>query len=285
VAYQHAFLDEYLKLELSENIYAFMGKFDTGGIGKQDYSTVLATHRIKAYADLIRSYEYGTHTLEWEAYYEKQDYLGDGLSEYDTLERSLRKDFLSQKPFDDRIALALNQYWQTNTLDLQAKQRISQTYYPDRNEKWGDLRHELALDYGKWSVINLTEYSFAYNNFSEMSNKVLYRDEKLYLNLEHFWRKDLELGAILTNEFAFDATYQYNKQIKIFGSMTYDLEKERSKKWESSILYDKGCWSVELSYIHDTKPILEKNGGGSLSNNTFLVKLNLVPFGESEIRQ
>jgi len=42
---------------------------------------------------------------------------------------------------------------------------------------------------------------------------------------------------------------------------------------------------VELSYHHDTKPILETTGGGAISNNAFLVKLSLVPFGESEIRQ
>ena len=89
----------------------------------------------------------------------------------------------------------------------------------------------------------------------------------------------------MTNEIAFDMKYQYNNELKLFGSMTYDLEQKESKRWRSGILYDKGCWSVEFSYNHDTKPILEKDGGGSINNDTFLVRLNLVPFGESEIRQ
>jgi len=133
-------------------------------------------------------------------------------------------------------------------------------------------------------VVNLLEYSFEYQNFSEMSNKVLYQGDQLYLGMEHFWRKDLSLGSILTNEIALDVKYTYSQTLKLFGSITYDLDQKYSKKWRSGFLYDKGCWSVELSYQHDTKPVLENGGGGSVSNDTFFVRLNLVPFGESEIR-
>ena len=285
LAYQLSFIEDYLNIELSEDIYAFVGKFDTDGVGKESYSSMMMTHKIKASADLIHPYESSIHTIGWEASYEKQDYVGDGLSTYNSLDSTLRKDFLSRQPFDDRIVLSLHQYWHADTLDLEAKQRISQTYFPDREEKWGNLRHELALSYGQWSVINLAEYSFAHDNFSEMSNRLQYKGDQLYLNLEHFWRKDLDVDTILTNEFAFDAKYQYDKRVKFFGGMTYDLELKESKKWHSGLQYDKGCWSVELSYEHDTKPLLSKDGGSSVSNNTFLVKLNLVPFGESEIRQ
>ena len=285
MVYQLDFLEDYLKIELSEEVYGFIGEFSKGISGQEDYSTLMATHKLKLYSDMIKPYQSGLHTVEWSIAYEKQDYLGDGLLEYTALDPVLRKDFLSRKPFDDRVTLAWNQYWHSNTLSLEAKQRISQVYYPDRDEAWGDLKHELEFTYGEWSVSNLFKYSFAYDNFSEMSNKLLYQKNLLSLELEHFWRKDLEAGAILTNEIAFDMKYQYSKEVKLFSSMTYDLEQKESKKWRSGILYDKGCWSVEFSYNHDTKPILEKDGGGSINNDTFLVRLNLVPFGESEIRQ
>jgi len=285
MAYQISLADDYLNIELSENIYSYMGDFDRNEVEDQSYSTLLATHKLKAYADLVHSYASSTHTLEWEASYEKQNYIGDGLAEYHALDDSLRKDFLSHKPFDDRVALAINQYWYIDDLDLQAKQRISQSYYPDRAEKWGDLRHELAFDHNKWSVVNLSEYSFEYEHFSEMSNRLRYKGEQLDLDLEHFWRKDLEADMILTNELAFDLKYQYNKRLKLFGGITYDLEEKESKKWNSGLRYDKGCWNVELSYVHDTKPLLAKDGGGSVSNNTFLVKFDLLSFGESETRQ
>ena len=285
LAYQLSFMEAYLNIELSEDIYAFAGKFDTNDVGEERYNSLMMTHKIKAYADMVHSYANSTHTIGWEASYEKQDYIGDGLAAYTMLDSTLRKDFLSRKPFDDRIALSLNQYWHAHTLDIEAKQHISQTYFPDREEKWGNLRHELALNYGQWGMVNLTEYSFVYDNFSEMSNQLHYQGDQFYLNLEHFWRKDLEADKILTNQLAFDVKYQYNKRIKFFGGMTYDLELKQSQKWSSGLRYDKGCWSVELSYEHDTKPLLSKDGGDSVSNNTFLVKLNLVPFGESEIRQ
>ena len=81
---------------------------------------------------------------------------------------TIRKDFLSRKPFDDRVTLAWSQYWHTNGLSLEAKQRISQVYYPDRGEAWGDLRHELEFSYGRMEYESIfLKYSFVYDNFSE----------------------------------------------------------------------------------------------------------------------
>jgi len=285
VKYHLSFLDDYLKVELGEELYAFAGNFDLNGTGRKQYNTLLATHKMKLYSDLVKPYEGGIHTLEWSAAYAHQDYLGDGLAAYNALNLSLRRDFLSHVPFDDKVTLALSQYWHGNDLALSAKQRISQIYYPDREKKWGDLRHELKLAYKNWEIENLLMYSFKYRNLSEMSNKLRYRDERLMIEAKHFWRKDLELRKVLTNEIAFDAYYQYDNKVKLFGGITYDLDQHYSKKWHSGFRYDKGCWSAELRYEHDTKPILETTGGGSISNNTFVVKLSLVPFGESEIRQ
>ncbi len=283
--YHFSLLNDYLKISLSEELYAFAGNFDLNGTGRVHYDTLLATHKVKLSSDLLKPYRYGTHSIEWSVEYAHQDYLGDGLATYNTLDRSLRKDFLSREPFDDRVTLALSQYWYSNEQLLSAKQRISQEYYPDRDKKWGDLRHELMLEYRNWRIVNLLEYSFRYQGISEMSNKFLYHTKRFTVDMEHFWRKDLELDKVLTNEIALNARYQYNDTLKLFGSMAYDLEQKHSKKWRSGFRYDKGCWAVELSYEHDTKPILETTGGGSLSSNTFVVRLSLVPFGESEIKQ
>ncbi len=284
IKYNTSFLDDYLKLELSEEVYLYSGYFDINDIVDDDYSTVSATHKIKLYSDTLKPYESGIHTLQWALEYAKQDHKGKGVEEYEALDNQLRKDFLTRKPFDDKITLSLSQFWHGNTLDLGALQRVSQTYYPDRDEHWGDLRHELEFSYDKWKVINSFEYSFEYQGLSEISNKIRYGDDKLYLNMEHFWRKDLADDNILSNEVAFDTKYKYNKDIKLFGSMTYDLDEKYSKKWKTGLLYNRGCWSVELSYAHDTSPVLEKDGGGSIDSDTFLVKLNLIPFGGTEIK-
>jgi len=283
IKYHASFLDDYLKVEISEEIYLYSGYFDIDTIVNDDYSTVSATHKAKLYADMMKPYISGMHTLQWSLEYAKQSHKGKGVEEYEALDSGLRKDFLTRKPFDDKLTLSLNQFWHHNSLDLGAMQRVSQTYYPDRDEHWGDLRHELEFSYNKWRVINSFEYSFEYQGISELSNKIRYSDSRLYLNMEHFWRKNLEENDLLTNEIAFDVKYKYSNQIKLFGNVTYDLDEKYSKKWKTGILYSKGCWSAELSYTHDTSPILEKDGGGSIDSNTFLVKLNLIPFGGNEI--
>ncbi|NKQ39994.1 MAG: LPS-assembly protein LptD [Sulfurovum sp.] len=282
-SYELSFLDNYLKVELSEGLHLFRGDFEGIVAGKDYYSSAVSTHKIRLYSDLIKPYSSGIHTVEWALGLEKQHYFGDGLKEYGDLENATKKDFFSNEPFDESIILSIGQYWHNNDLSLDLRQRVSQTYYPQKDKKWGSLRHELDLNYGNWSIKNLFEYSFEHKAFSEVSHGLIYNSGPLYADIEYFWRKDLELGAVITNEFALGAKYQYSNEVKLFGNVTYDLEHKRSKKWSSGIRYDKGCWSVEFGYSHDTKPILEKDGGGSISSNSFLVKLSLVPFGESEI--
>jgi len=281
IEYRHSLLDGYLNLELGEELYLYSGSYENN-LSKSNLDYISALHRIKIYSDMMKAYENYTHTIQWSVEYAKQNYLGDGLSRYNSLAVDLRKDFLIKEPIDDRLTFALNQYWYSYSQGLNAKQRVSQIYYPDRANKWGDLRHELELYHNNWSLINLFEYSLEHKNFSEISNKIKYDDDKLNMYMGLFWRKDLALNNILVKELAFGAEYKQSKEIKLFANMTYDLYHKYSKKWKSGLLYDRGCWSVELSYSHDTQPILEKNGGGSIENNTFLVKFNLASFGGSE---
>lgn len=285
IEYHSSFLDDYLKFDLSEEIFVFAGNFDTNGIGVDRYNAASFIHKAKLYSDLIKPYDSGTHTLQVAMEYAKQTQVGDGLAEYNALDANLRKDFLTRKPFDDRLTMSVGQYWYDYDLSLSAKQKISQTYYPDRVEKWGDLRHELELGYDRWKFLNRFEYSFEYDGLSEMSNKIEYADNKLLLQAEHLWRKDLIADTVSANEIAFDVKYKKSDKVKLFGSVTYDLEDHYSKKWSTGILYDKGCWNVELSYTHDTLPVLENGGGSSIENNTFLIKINLVPLGGTEIKK
>jgi len=285
IEYHLSFLDDYLKLDLSEEIFAFAGDFDIDPVGSDKYNAASFIHKAKLYSDIIKPYESGTHTLQLAMEYAKQTHAGDGVAEYDALDANLRRDFLSRKPFDDRLTMAMGQYWYGYDLALSAKQRISQTYYPDRVQKWGDLRHELEFGYKKWRMLNSFEYSFEYDGLSEVSNKIEYIDDKMLLHIEHFWRKDLIADMILTNEIAFLAKYKQSDRVKLFGSMTYDLADHYSKKWSTGILYDKGCWNIELSYTHDTQPVLESGGSGSIENNTVMIKINLVPLGGTEIKR
>jgi len=285
IEYHLSFLDDYLHLDLSEEVFAFMGDFDMGTAGSDRYNAASFLHKAKLYSDIIKPYSSGTHTLQLAMEYVKQTHAGDGVAEYNALGADLRRDFLSTRPFDDRFTMAVGQYWYGYDLALSAKQRVSQTYYPDRAQKWGDLRHELEFGYKNWRLINSFEYSFEYDGLSEVSNKLEYMDNQLQLHIEHFWRKDLIADAILTNEIAFMAKYKQSQRVKLFGSMTYDLADDYSKKWTTGMLYDKGCWSVELSYAHDTRPLLGSSGSGSIENNTFMVKINLVPLGGTEIKR
>ncbi len=283
--YNLSLLDDYLKIELGEKLYLYKGDFDKTESGIDGYSAAMLTQSIKLYSDLANMYEDGIHTVQWSAIYEKQHHIGDGLIDYNSLDISTQRDFVPQKPFDERITLQFGQFWYMNGNSLTLRHRVSQAYYPSDDEKWGDLRHELDLNYDEWSISNLFMYSFEHNALSELSNTLSYTAEKLKYNIRYHWRKDLELDKIITNEIAFGGSYRYSSEVKLFADITYDIESGRSKRYSGGIRYDKGCWATEFSYRHDTEPILEADGGGYVNNDTFLLKISLVPFGESEIRQ
>jgi len=279
IDYHLDILDGWIKFKFSESIYANMTTFNDNLEATKNYNTVALTHTIGAYGDLIKAYDTGMHTLEWSLDYSKQSHFADGIKEYNDMNVTLQRDFLSHKPYDSQVEMTLNHYWYSNDLKLYFKQRLTQIYYPESINKWDTIRNEVEVKYDRFSFVNLAEYSYKYNNFSEVSNKIRYNGEQLDLVLEKFWRKDLLLDIITTNELAFGIKYNYSKELNIFASFTYDIEHSYSKKWQIGAKYNRVCWGLELAYLHDTQPVLLNSGSGSIDHDAFIFKLNLLTFG------
>ena len=281
IEYDISFLDDYAHLRFGEELYINKSRFYHRADGKKGYDNISLTHSIALYGDMIKSYDEGMHTIEWSLEYAKQSHIDGSIQEYDSLSLDLRRDMISQSPFDQKIDISLKHYWYSNDMKLYASQRVSQIYYPNELDKWGRFRNEFELRYEHINFINLVEYSSKYNDFSEVSNRLEYDSDKFTLSLDRFWRKDLQLDKILTNELAFEVDYSYNKELNLFAGFTYDIENSYSKRWKLGFRYNRDCWNMELGYLHDTQPLLTNSGSSSIDNDKIIFKLNLLAFGAS----
>ena len=274
-------MDDYAHLRFGEELYINKSRFHHRVDGKKGYDNISFTHSIALYGDMIKSYDEGMHTIEWSLQYAKQSHIDGSIQEYDSLSLDLRRDMISQSHFDQKIDMSLKHYWYSNDMKLYASQRVSQVYYPNELDKWGRFRNEFELRYEHINFINLVEYSSKYNDFSEVSNRLEYDSDKSTLSLDRFWRKDLQLDKILTNELAFEVDYSYNKELNLFAGFTYDIENSYSKRWKLGFRYNRDCWNMELGYLHDTRPLLTNSGSSSIDNDKIIFKLNLLAFGAS----
>ena len=281
IEYDISFLNDYIHMRIGEDIYINNSRFYHRIDGTSSYNNISFTHSLRLYGDLIKPYNSGMHTIEWSLEYAKQSNIGSSVKEYNKLDIDIRRDMLSKALFNQKVDISLKHYWYSNDMELYASQRISQIYYPNDIEKWGRFRNELEFKYRALSFINLVEYSYKYNDFSEISNRVEYNSDRTILSLDRFWRKDLQLDTILTNEVVFAIDYRYDKELNLFAGFTYDLENSYSKKWKVGFRYNRGCWDMEIGYLHDTQPLLTNNGSSSISNDKILFKINLLAFGAS----
>ena len=281
IEYDISFLSDYIHMQIGEDIYINNSRFYHRADGTKDYDNISLTHSLKLYGDMIKPYNNGMHTVEWSLKYAKQSNISSSVEEYNKLDIDIRRDIISKALFDQKIDISLKHYWYSNNMELYASQSVSQTYYPNDIEKWDSFRNEFEIRYKYLKFINLVEYSYRYNDFSEISNRIEYNSDRAILSLDRFWRKDLQLDTILTNEVAFEVDYQYDKELNLFAGFTYDLENSYSKKWKIGFRYNRSCWNMELGYLHDTQPLLTNNGSSSIDNDKILFKLNLLAFGAS----
>ncbi len=281
IEYDIAFLDDYAHLRFGEELYINSSKFYNRVDGIESYNGVSLTHTLELYGDMIKPYDNGIHTVEWSLKYSKQSNLDSSIEDYQAIDIDTQRDILPRSPFDQIVDISLQHYWYSNDMKLYASQRVSQIYYPDEIDNWGRFRNELEFKYGNLHFINLIEYSYKDNDFSEISNKLEYNSEKTLFSLDRFWRKDLELNEILTNELAFEVDYSYTKELNLFAGFTYDIENSYSKRWKLGFRYNRDCWNMELGYTHDTTPLLTNSGSSSIDNDKIIFKLNLLAFGAS----
>lgn len=274
--YRYSFYSDLLKFKLTEEIYAYKADF-TDVNNSDGIDDISLTSEIKIYSDVSKRYGDAMHTMEFYALYSHQNHESNYIEEYDALDESVKNNFITYKPYDDKIKFGFSHYYYTADKKLKFKQRISQVYYPEDEYKKGLFRHELAFTYKKWKFYDISEYSWRYGSLGKSRNYIKYNADKFSWIVGHDWIKDLPNDEVTKSELDAGFTYKYNKNWKFFASTTYDLreEKDYAVEYKAGFIFDRGCWNTKITYARESEYV----GGELEHDDKFEIIINLLPLG------
>jgi len=277
---------EYLNLAIEEELAASDTHFNDEApwdkpsqFEENHYAAMTLHHSIELSSDLIRAYRSGIHTMLFKAAFTKTSILAEGDLKYDEIQESLRQDFDLDKIYDARLAFSMHQFWKSTERNFNVDYLVWADYYPDNDSQWNQLRQELNLNYERYGFSSRIDYSIQHNSLRQFSNTFSYNGGDFGWSINHTRREDEERQSLVENEMGLDAHYRQNDTLSWQGSYRYDFKEKSVKDWKAGVTIDRKCWNFTIVFEQEITPILKKNGGGSIHNNSIYFRFNLVPFG------
>ena len=301
---QFSLLDEYLTLTLSENLYAsqisFYGQHDATEVpGYSPGTYVRESQGVELNTNLVKAYDNFSHSVGLTAAYLRPGQeMRDGF--YQDYEQVFKRNRANGTPciagpceydtIDDTLEQASLEFTQfIFTLDGFEKlyHRLRQPLiYEAGYEKYGDLENELRYNFTKEiNYYNNTFYNYKRNVISKTQNTLAYNSEDIMLNLSHLYQDRLVNNLrTRTRYLTSGARYNYSKKWQYFANYAYDIEKSKTQSRTFGFLLNKRCWSFELRYVENIRPILNSLGNtSSISDKVLYFTITLRPLGGIEL--
>jgi len=244
-------------------------------LSKEDhYANAVLHHSIELSSDLIRSYATGVHTMLLKAALTKSTLLAEGDLKYEEIRQELRNDYDLDMIYDTRLAFSMHHFWESFDGGFHADYQVVADYYPEHDSKWNQLRQELHMSYGRYTLSTRFDYSMQYRSMTQLSNTISYNGDQLGFSLTHTRKENENLLHLITeNDITLNGHYKYSDMLTFYGGYEYDFKEKTSKNWTAGLLLDRKCWNMTFKVKQDIKP------GASLNDVSFMFQINFVPFG------
>jgi len=296
--FQTSLFDDYLDASYTVNAsgktIGFFGNVhpgETGSIYKPGYYAQL-DHTIALSSTLVRAYnESITHVISpsvsytsagsryYSGYY--KTYHGACVAgslnpacEYYTLDDP-----------SDALSLGINNYIIEDGRQILAD-RLSQNFrYDAQRSYYGELQNELEWEISTaLSYYNQTAYNHDRNRITKEQNTLRYNDGAITVGVSHYYTDELSNNVpVYASYLTADATYQYNRHYRVFGSIAYDYQETLLKRGEIGFLYSQRCLDFGLKYVKNRRPILTNAvTNDSVDDSYIFITIILKPIGGSE---
>ncbi len=271
-----SFLDDYANIALGEELYYSKFFFGNGEFVHDDFTYYNTISDIKLFSDLTKKYDGFTHVLQPSLLYVKPGDEQQSPIAFSSLDEEQKALFTVGLP-REHYSARLSQYFYDENTNLNFFQRLTQTYYLDREEKFADTANEMQYNWNKWSVYNTITYAHEFDKIRDASVRISLQDDDYTLSTGYTYKVSLPdvINTISANDIIFNGTYQYNKKIAFLGGIAYNVDEKQSKQWYVGSRYDRECWSVSTSIRQDIIP----RPAGFSTDYTFFMQLNFIPFG------
>ncbi len=307
---QFPLLDEYLTLTMSENLYASHISFygsdnpdDPNSAKTQDaihgYTPGLYgrdIQQIELNSNLVKSFDDFTHSIGMTVSYQhpgeekrsgfyadyeqifKDECIGSSIGpcEYNTIEQNI-----------EQASVEFSQYIFTDEEGEKLYHRVRQPLiYESGYDKYGDLENELRYYFTRsLNYYNNTFYNYDRNVIAKTQNSIGYNNSTFIFNVAHLYEdklvKDIRTH---TRYVTSNARYNHSSRWQYYAGYAYDIEASKTKNRHLGCVYAKRCWSVELKYVENIRPILDASGVASgIQDKIIYLTLNLRPLGGFEV--
>ncbi len=271
-----SFFDDFLNLSLGEELYYSKFFFGNGDFVHNDFEYYSNIHRIKIFTDLTKKYDDFVHVLQ-----PSLQYIKPGNEYQDPKDASLLSD--EQKALfavglpEEAYSFSLSQYFYDENMKLKFYQRFTQQYYPKREYELADMSNEMQYSLDGWRFYNNLVYAHEFDKIRESSSSVSLAKTDYSVSVGHTYKQVLPdvVSTVSANDVYLSFSYLYNKEIKLHGGLTYNIDESSSKQWRFGGSYNRDCWSFSASIRQDITP----RPTGFTTDNTFFVQFNFIPFG------
>ncbi len=270
-----AFWDDFVNLSLGETLYYNKSFFGNGDYTYNDFEYFNNYHSAKLFTDLTKKYDSFIHVLQPSLEYVLPGSESQSPVPFDDLSQE-QKDLFVVGQKEEYVALSLSHYFYDTDMNLKFFQRISQHYYVDREYKFSDISSEMQYNWRKWQFYSDITYAVEFDEIRESSTRITLNESSYNFSLGHTFKQQLADNSVTVsaNDINLNFGYRWDDTVRMYGSLTYNIDTSESKQWLFGGSYKKDCWGVTAALRQDITPRPE----GATTENSFYIQFDFSPF-------
>lgn len=277
-----SFLEDYLYVSASENIYMTHVSYGNGAEDGNYGQYFNNYHKISMFTDLAKAYDNFFHTL----YFGMEQTLPSYRKEKGTWDYTYKGNELIPLTMEEKnTAFKLKQFFYDSEGDKRVSHSVKQTYYSEHEYKYGDLENDVKVYLTPQFIIgNNILYSHEYSQLARTQTSVTYKDDLYSASLLYTYQDTptSTSGALSSKNYNYMtliASTNYFENFNTFASVNYDLNDDLFKSWSFGIKKLKKCWDYSITYKDLTLPSLTSSGADSVNRQGVMFLFNFYPLG------
>ena len=277
-----SFLEDYLHVSASENIYMTHVSYGNGAEDGNYGQYFNNYHKISMFTDLAKAYDNFFHTL----YFGIEQTLPSYRKEKGTWDYTYKGNELIPLTMEEKnTAFKLKQFFYDSEGDKRVSHSVKQTYYSEHDYKYGDLENDVKVYIAPQFIIgNNILYSHEYSQLARTQTSVTYKDDLYSASLLYTYQDTptSTSGALSSKNYNYMtliASTNYFENFNTFASVNYDLNDDLFKSWSFGIKKLKKCWDYSITYKDLTLPSLTSSGADSVNRQGVMFLFNFYPLG------
>jgi LPS-assembly protein len=281
ISYYTPLFDDFLTLEVSENIFASDINYHNFDTRSYENATFIRNyHKLALSTNLIKSFDDFVHNFNFDVSYTIPSYKKEKGDIYKITNDSEELNFISYDIQKENLALDFSQYFYNNNGGTILKHIAQQiVYYEGYDYKYSDLSNDIVYYMSDFMTLsNQSKFSHEYSKISYSSTTMTLEEEKDYkVSLSHTMEDSISKDSnYIMVELEKSLDYKYD----VFSKVEYDYEKSLYNKFEIGMSMTKSCWGYKVKYIRDITPINSTNNSSdSVTENKIFFEISFIPMG------